>query len=191
MMIRVAAYRHYLGEWNAKERVLVGDRAADDAELVALGAGDVIGDAAALATNGDAVLAAFTATKRVRKRLWDLDWDDEGASPRDPAAFQAYGRSLAAFLRAAGMPTGETPEMRLVAGGPGANAVDDLARHANVVVALVNVGESDVLVTTNAEGRAISLRVPPDEGCLVSPKARPYVLTVPASAEFGLLLEIA
>ncbi len=190
-MIRVAVYRHYLGEWSAKARVLVGDRAADDAELVTLGAADVIGDAAALATKDDAVLAAFTAPKRVRKRLWDLDWDDEGASPRDPAAFQAYGRSLAAFLRGAGVPIGDKPEMRLVAGGPGANAVDDLALHATSVVALVNVGESDVLVSIAEDGRAISLRVPPDEGCLVSPKARPYTLTVPASAEFGLLLEIA
>ena len=86
-----------------------------------------------------------------------------------------------------GVPIGEKLEMRLVAGGPGSNAVDDLALHPASVVALVNVGESDVLVTTNG----VSLRVPPDEGCLVSPKARPYVLTVPASAEFGLLLELA
>ena len=175
---RVAAHRHYLGVWSAKERVLIGDRTPDDAEL------------AALAT-GDEALAAFTAPKRVRKGLWALDWDDEGASPRDAAAFQAYGRSVASFLRAAGVPLGEKLEMRLVAGGPGSNAVDDLALHAASVVALVNVGESDVLVTTNVEGKALSLRVPPDEGCLVSPKARPYLLTVPASAEFGLLLELA
>jgi len=174
-MARVAAHRHYLGVWSAKERVLVGDRAPDDAEL------------AALAT-GDEMLAAFTAPKRVRKRLWALDWDDEGASPRDPAAFQAYGRSVAAFLRAAGVPLGDELEMRLVAGGPGKNAVDDLALHPARVVALVNVGESDVRVTI---GDGISLRVPPDEGCLVSPKARPYVLDVPSDAEFGLLLELA
>ena len=190
MKSRVAAYRHYLGEWSARDRVTVGDRAANDAELAALGAADVIGDAAALAKSDEGVLAAFTVPKRVRKRLWELDWDDDGASPRDPAAFQAYGRSVAAFLRGAGVPIGDQLEMRLVAGGPGSNAVDDLALHPASVVALVNVGESDVLVTTHADGKALSLRVPPDEGCLVSPKARPYVLTVPASAEFGLLLEL-
>lgn len=174
-MARVAAHRHYLGVWSAQERVSVGDRTASDDDLA-----------------GDEVLAAFTVPKRVRKRLWELDWDDEGASPRDPAAFEAYGRSTGAFLRAAGMPLGEKLEMRLVAGGPGSNAVDDLARHPQRALALVNVGESDVLVvTTNVEGKTLSLRVPPDEGCLVSPKARPYVLTVPSSAEFGLLLELA
>jgi hypothetical protein len=187
MSLKVGAYRHYLGEWSAKDRITVGDRTADDAELATLGATDVIGDAAAIAKSDGGVLAAFTVPKRVRKRLWDLDWDEDGASPRDPAAFQAYGRSIAAFLRGAGVPIGSAPEMRLVAGGPGSNAVDDLALHPASVVALVNVGESDVLLTTNG----VSLRVPPDEGCLVSPKARPYVLTVPAGAEFGLLLEIA
>jgi hypothetical protein len=186
-MARVAAYRHFLGAWSARERVSIGDRAPDDAELAALRSSEVIGDAAALGA-GDATLAALTVPKRVRKRLWALDWDDEGASPRDAAAFQAYGRSTAAFLRAAGVPLGEKLEMRLVAGGPGSNAVDDLALHPACVVALVNVGESDVLVTI---AEKISLRIPPDEGCLVSPKARPWVLTVPASAEFGLLLELA
>jgi hypothetical protein len=177
MKPRVAAHRHYLGVWNGKERVVIGDRAPDDAELAAL-------------ETGDAALEAFTAPKRVRKRLWELDWEDEGAMrPRDAAAFDAYGRSVAAFLRAAGVPLGEKLEMRLVAGGPGKNAVDDLALHPASVVALVNVGESDVLVTID-DGN-VSLRVPPDEGCLVSPKARPYVLNVPADAEFGLLLELA
>ena len=159
--------------------------------LADLGAADVIGDAAALAASDDAVLAAFTVPARVRKRLWALEWEEGAATPSDPAAFQAYGRSVASFMRAAGVPLGESPAMRLVAGGPGENAVDDLARHAASVVALVNVGESDVFVTTNATGEAVSLRVPPDEGCLVSPKARPYVLDVPADAEFGLLLELA
>lgn len=192
MSPRVAAYRHYLGVWNAKERVSIGERAPDDAELSALGAGDVIGDAASLAKSEEAVLAALTVPKRVRKSLWALDWDDEGAMrPRDAAAFEAYGRSTGAFLRAAGVPLGEKLEMRLVAGGPGSNSVDDLALHPTSVVALVNVGESDVFVTSTADGKSISLRVPPDEGCLVSPKARPYVLTVPSSAEFGLLLELA
>lgn len=170
-MARVVAHRHYLGVWSAKERVSIGDRAATDAELA----------------DGEELLAAFTVPKRVRKRLWALDWDDEGANPRDAAAFEAYGRSTGAFLRAAGIPLGDKLEMRLVAGGPGANAVDDPARHPTSALALVNVGESDVLVTVGM----LSLRVPPDEGCLVSSKARPYVLTVPSSAEFGLLLELA
>ena len=177
-MARVVAHRHYLGVWSAKERVSIGEGAATDADLAELEA-------------GDEALAAFTVPKRVRKRLWELDWDDEGAAPRDPAAFEAYGRSTGAFLRAAGIPLGDKLEMRLVAGGPGANAVDDLARHPESALALVNVGESDVLVTTRAFGKTISLRVPPDEGCLVSAKARPYVLTVPSSAEFGLLLELS
>jgi hypothetical protein len=188
-MARVAAYRHYLGVWSAKERVVVGDRAADDTDLGALAVGDVIGD---VATMKDATLAAITVPRRVRKRLWELEWDEEGAMrPRDPALFEAYGRSVGSFLRAAGVPLGEKLEVRLVAGGPGTNAVDDLALHPASVVALVNVGESDVLVTMNVEGKTLALRVPPDEGCLVSPKARPYVLGVPADAEFGLLLELA
>lgn len=195
--LRIAAYRHYLGVWSAAERVRIGDHAPDERELAALLANDVIGDGATLGTSDDAIACAMTVPKRVRKRLWDLDWDEAGAAmtPKDAAAFEAYGRSVAAFFRAAGLPLRETFETRLVAGAPGANAVDDLALHAASAVALVNVGESDVLVAVKGSlGDAeveVSLRVPPDEGCLLSPKARPYVVVVPAEAEFGLLLELA
>jgi hypothetical protein len=191
--LRIAAYRHYLGAWNAAERVRVHDRAPDDGELAALGARDVIGDAA-LAASDDAVALAMTVPARVRKKLWELDWD-EAMAPTDAAAFEAYGRSVAAFFRAAGFVLGETFETRLVAGAPGKAAVDDLALHATRAVALVNVGEGDVLVTlkgsvAGAEAE-VSLRVPPDEACLLSPKARPYAVMIPAEAEFGLLLELA
>ena len=74
MKARIAAYRHYLGAWNAADRVRIGDRSPNDDELAALGAKDAIGDAAALATSEDAVLAALTVPARIRKRLWALEW---------------------------------------------------------------------------------------------------------------------
>ncbi len=204
--LRIASYRHYLGAWDpaARLRILHGanaaraaDRTPDDRELAALGAHDLIGDAASFAASDDAIAAALTVPARVRKKLWALDWDDEAAvmTPRDAAAFQAYGRSVAAFLRGAGVPLAETFETRLVAGAPGTNGVDDLALHRANAVVLINVGESDVLVAIHGEladtHAEVSLRIPPDEGCLLSPNARPYVVIVPAEAEFGLLLELA
>lgn len=204
--LRIASYRHYLGTWDpaARLRICHGAKAAraaesapDDRELAGLGARDIIGDGASLSTSDDAITAALTVPARVRKKLWALDWDDEAAvmTPRDAAAFQAYGRSVAAFLRGAGVPLAETFETRLVAGAPGNNGVDDLALHPANAVVLINVGESDVLIATHGEladaHTEVSLRIPPDEGCLLSPKARPYVVIVPAEAEFGLLLELA
>lgn len=195
--LRIASYRHYLGTWEPAARLRVGDRTPDDRDLAALSARETIGDGASLATSDDAIMAALTVPARVRKKLWALDWDDDATAmkPRDAAAFQAYGRSVAAFLRGAGVPLAETFETRLVAGAPGTNAVDDLALHPAHAVVLINVGESDVIVSTRGELAGahadVSLRIPPDEGCLLSPKARPYVVIVPAEAEFGLLLELA
>ncbi len=190
MALHVASYRHYLGTWNAKERVVIDGHAPDDAELASLRTSDMIGDGASLANSEDAIALAMTLPARITKRLWDLDWSEDGKmTPRDSAAFEAYGRSVAAFFRAAGFPLRETFETRLVAAAPGTNALDDLALHVDRPVALVNVGESDAFILM--ESHRVELRVPKTEGCLLSPKARPYVVVVPADAAFGLFLELA
>jgi len=190
--LRVGRYKHYLGAWNAPLRVRYDGRAPDEGELAALGAGETLADGA-IADSPEPVLAAMTVPAKIRRELWALEWEDDAATltPRDHDAFVAYGRRVVSFLRAAGVPlggAGHPCEARLVAVAPGDNpappAVDP---ERSVGVTLVNVGESDVLVGSGA----VTIRVPPDEGCLVSAGARPYHVVVPEGAEFGLLLELS
>jgi hypothetical protein len=148
---------------------------------------DAVIDASALGESADAVVAAMTVPAKIRKELWQLEWDDASSTmtPRDEEAFAAYGRRVVAFFRAAGAPFGERPcETRLVAASPGVNPAPVDTQPGGVV--LVNVGDADCFVRAGD----LSLRVPPDEACLLSAGARPYSVVVPEGAEFGLLLDL-
>jgi hypothetical protein len=195
MTLRVCQYRHYLGPWNPNDRVRVAAaadwRTPEASELAELGANEPLMDGAKIAESSDGVLAALTVPARVRKGVWELEWEDAVAmTPRDDAAFAAYGLSVVGFFRAAGFPFGEpsAPTVRLVATHPGVNP----PRHDadGGALALVNVGESDCSIATTCSIGAVSLRIPPGEGCFVSPAARTYRVIVPSDAEFGLLLEV-
>jgi hypothetical protein len=200
--LRVCQYRHYLGAWNPSDRVRIAAaapiedirdwRAPEASELAELGANEPLMDGAKLAESSDGVIAALTVPARVRKGVWELEWEDaEAMTPRDEAAFAAYGRRVVGFFRAAGFPFGEAsaPTVRLVATHPGVNPSRDDADGG--ALALVNVGESDCSIATTSAIGAVSLRIPPGEGCLVSSGARAYRVIVPPDAEFGLLLEVA
>ncbi len=197
--MRVGRYRHYLGAWDAKERVRLASavgpapdwRAPTDEELTALHAAEVLSDEASIQSSG-AVLAAMTIPNKVRRELWELEWDDDAVAmtPRDEQAFTDYGRRVAGFFRSAGVTLGGVDracETRLIASAPGVTPAQEVRPG---MVALVNVGESECLVATGGAAGAVALRVPPDEGCLVSSAAAPYAVIVPADAEFGLLLEL-
>jgi len=188
--LRVCRYRHYLGAWAPSDRVRVAGRAPEESELAELGANDALTDGAALAKAPDRVFAALTVPTKVRKEVWDLEWDDDATlTPRDDDTFAAYGRRVAGFFRSVGFPIGDAaPMVRLVATKPGVNPARDDAQGR--AVALVNVGESDCLLATTCSIGAVSLRVPAGEGCLVSASAVPYEVIVPEDAEFGLLLEL-
>jgi hypothetical protein len=195
--IRIGRYRHYLGTWDAGDRVRIAAavdgawRAPSDDELAQLRTTETLGDAAEIAESADAVMAAMTVPAKVRRELWALEWDDESEAmtPRDADAFAAYGRGVVAFFRAAGVPLGGADaacDTRLVAATPGRNPAE--VREGRL--ALVNVGEADCTVAMTGEAGAVSLRVPPDEACLLSRGARLDCIIVPTEAEFGLLLEL-
>jgi hypothetical protein len=135
----------------------------------------------------------MTVPAKIRRDLWALGWDDAAATltPRDQEAFAAYGRRVVAFFRAAGVGLGgpDRPcQTRLHALAPGVWACSGDAPRG--VTALVNVGESECSVATMGPAGAVSLCIPPDEGCLLSRAARSSHIVVPDTAEFGLVLEL-
>ena len=195
MTLQVGRYRHYLGPWNPAERVRVAPgadglasglpwRAPDANELGELRVEEPLGEIAS-----EPVLGAMTVPRKIRRELWELEWDDASGAmtPRDRDAFDAYGRRVVGFLRAAGLAAGsESRDMKLVASAPGVTE----GSNGEGTVTLVNVGESPCWVAVRGPAGAVALVVPPDEGCVVSGAARPWSLVVPAEVEFGLVLEV-
>jgi hypothetical protein len=203
--LRVGRHRHFLGAWDPAERLRIARgahgvshdvtwSALTEAEIAELGAKEQVDDATLTVEDaaGDAVVAAMTVPAKVRRQLWELDWDDEAETlaPRDQEAFAAYGRGVVAFFRAAGVLLGgpDVPcPTRLVALAPGTNPVSEENASA-VMTALVNVGESDCRIVAMSPSGPVSLRVPSNEACLLARVARPYHVVVPDDAEFGLFL---
>jgi hypothetical protein len=184
---RAFAHRHYLGTWDPADRVRLAPGATVVTPTLAfrpLDARESAEIAVEGASEADVVLAAMTVPAKLRKDLWQLEWDGEASTmtPRDEQAFTAYGRRVVAFFRAAGVALAEPCETRLLAVAPGVSEVSALV--------VVNVGDAPCAVATTCALGALSVRVPPDEACLLSAGGKPYFVVVPDDAEFGLVLAL-
>ncbi len=184
-MTVVGRHAHHLGAWDPALVLQLSDRDGTWRAPTPEESSALVGDGPA-----DAVL--FTVPAWLAREIASIDWSDgtRDGDTREQSQFGTYSSRVLEFLSFLAVPLGNETEVRLVATTGHSAAPPQGEVPAGVV--LVNVGDVPLRVTFQRmmDGvGVVAVIIGVGHGCVISPAAWPWAVSLAGAGEYGLHLE--